>query len=123
MTGTIGIILGAFAGYVGGWLDSIIMQAADVVLAFPSIILAMAITAVRGGPGVYNALFAIILVLWPEYARVMRGAVLALKSNEYVTAAEAIGANRWRILMRHVCPARTRRSSSRRHWTSARRSS
>jgi peptide/nickel transport system permease protein len=104
VTGTIGIILGAFAGYVGGWLDSIIMRAADVVLAFPSIILAMAITAVRGGPGVSNALVAIILVLWPEYARVMRGAVLSLKSNEYVTAAEAIGANRWRILMRHILP-------------------
>jgi peptide/nickel transport system permease protein len=104
VTGTIGIILGAFAGYVGGWLDNIIMRAADVVLAFPSIILAMAITAVRGGPGVSNALVAIILVLWPEYARVMRGAVLALKSNEYVTAAEAIGATRWRILMRHILP-------------------
>ena len=103
-TGTIGVILGAFAGYVGGWLESIIMRAADVVLAFPSIILAMAITAVRGGPGVSNALVAIILVLWPEYARVMRGAVLAIKSNEYVTAAEAIGASRWRILMRHILP-------------------
>ncbi|MCA1666471.1 MAG: ABC transporter permease [Thermomicrobia bacterium] len=103
-TGTIGIILGAFAGYVGGWLDNVIMRAADVVLAFPSIILAMAITALRGGPGISNALLAIILVLWPEYARVMRGAVLALKSNEYVTAAEAIGASRWRILMRHILP-------------------
>ena len=103
-TATIGIILGAFAGYVGGWLDNIIMRAADVVLAFPSIILAMAITAVRGGPGVSNALIAIILVLWPEYARVMRGAVLSLKQNEYVTAAEAIGAGRWRILFRHVLP-------------------
>ncbi len=103
-TGTIGIILGAFAGYVGGWLDNIIMRAADVVLAFPSIILAMAITAVRGGPSVANALVAIILVLWPEYARVMRGAVLALKQNEYVTAAESIGATRWRILMRHILP-------------------
>ena len=80
------------------------MRAADVVLAFPSIILAMAITAVRGGPGVSNALVAIIFVLWPEYARVMRGAVLALKSNEYVTAAGAIGASRWRILLRHILP-------------------
>jgi len=103
-TATIGIILGAFAGYVGGALESVIMRAADVVLAFPSVILAMAITAVRGGPGVSNALIAIILVLWPEYARVMRGAVLAIKSNEYVTAAEAIGAGRWRILMRHILP-------------------
>jgi ABC-type dipeptide/oligopeptide/nickel transport system permease subunit len=103
-TAIIGVILGAFAGYVGGAVESVIMRAADVVLAFPSIILAMAITAVRGGPGVSNALVAIILVLWPEYARVMRGAVLAIKSNEYVTAAEAIGASRWRILMRHILP-------------------
>jgi ABC-type dipeptide/oligopeptide/nickel transport system permease subunit len=103
-TATIGIILGAFAGYVGGAIENVIMRAADVVLAFPSIILAMAITAVRGGPGVSNALIAIILVLWPEYARVMRGAVLSLKQNEYVTAAEAIGATRWRILMRHILP-------------------
>jgi ABC-type dipeptide/oligopeptide/nickel transport system permease subunit len=104
VTATIGIILGAFAGYVGGWLDNLIMRAADVVLAFPSIILAMAITAVRGGPGVSNALVAIILVLWPEYARVMRGAVLSLKQNDYVTAAESIGASRSRILLRHILP-------------------
>ncbi len=103
-TGTIGIILGAFAGYVGGAVDSVIMRAADVVLAFPPIILAMAITAVRGGPSVSNALVAITLVLWPEYARVMRGAVLSLKANDYVTAAEAIGATRWRILRRHILP-------------------
>jgi ABC-type dipeptide/oligopeptide/nickel transport system permease subunit len=106
-TATIGITLGAIAGYVGGAIDNVIMRAADVVLAFPSIILAMAITAVRGGPGVSNALLAIILVLWPEYARVMRGAVLALRENEYVTAAEAIGASRWRILTRHILPGTT----------------
>jgi peptide/nickel transport system permease protein len=106
-TATIGITLGAIAGYVGGAIDNVIMRAADVVLAFPSIILAMAITAVRGGPGVSNALLAIILVLWPEYARVMRGAVLALRENEYVTAAESIGATRWRILTRHILPGTT----------------
>src|SRR6476469_2641455 len=103
-TAAIGIILGAFAGYVGGALESVIMRAADVVLAFPSIILAMAITAVRGGPGVSNALIAIVLVLWPEYARVMRGAVLSLKTNEYVIAAESVGASRFRILTRHILP-------------------
>ncbi len=103
VTGLIGMILGAFAAYVGGAVDSVIMRAADVVLAFPSIILAMAITAVRG-PGLSNALIAVIFVLWPEYARVMRGAVLALKSNEYVTAAEAIGNSRWRVLLRHILP-------------------
>jgi ABC-type dipeptide/oligopeptide/nickel transport system permease subunit len=106
-TAAIGITLGALAGYVGGAIDNVIMRAADVVLAFPSIILAMAITAVRGGPGVSNALLAIILVLWPEYARVMRGAVLSLRENEYITAAESIGATRWRILLRHILPGTT----------------
>lgn len=105
VTVVIGVTLGAFAGYVGGAVESVIMRAADVVLAFPSIILAMAIAAVRGGPGLSNALVALIFVLWPEYARVMRGAVLGLKSNEYVTAAEAIGASRWRILLRHILPS------------------
>lgn len=100
----IGVTLGAIAGYVGGWLDSLIMRIVDVVLAFPSIILAMAITAARGGPGLENALIAIVLVLWPEYARVMRGLVLGLRSNEYVIAAESIGASRWRILARHIFP-------------------
>lgn len=106
-TAAIGITLGAIAGFVGGWLDTLIMRAADVVLSFPSIILAMAITAVRGGPGLSNALIAIVLVLWPEYARLMRGAVLSLKENEYVTAAEALGASRARILLRHILPGTT----------------
>jgi peptide/nickel transport system permease protein len=100
----IGVSLGAIAGYIGGWLDALIMRAADVVLAFPSIILALAITAARGGPGLSNALIAIVLVLWPEYARVMRGAVLSLKSNEYVIAAESVGASRFRILTKHILP-------------------
>ncbi len=104
VTLVIGATLGAIAGYAGGWADSIIMRVVDVVLAFPSIILAMAITAARGGPGLENALLAIVLVLWPEYARVMRGTVLSLKSNEYVTAAEAVGASRPRILLRHILP-------------------
>jgi peptide/nickel transport system permease protein len=104
VTLVIGSALGAISGYAGGWIDSIIMRVVDVVLAFPSIILAMAITAARGGPGLENALLAIVLVLWPEYARVMRGTVLSLKSNEYVTAAEAVGASRSRILLRHILP-------------------
>lgn len=103
-TSLIGVTLGGIAGYFGGWLDSLIMRIADMVLSFPSIILAMAITAVRGGPGLSNALVALVLVLWPEYARVMRGAVLALKQSDFVLAAEALGASHWRILIRHIMP-------------------
>ena len=104
-TGIIGCLLGAVAGYLGGWVDSVIMRISDAVLSFPSIILAMAITAARGGPGLGNALIAVVLVLWPEYARVMRGQVLAIRENEYVTAAEAVGASRWRVLSRHILPS------------------
>jgi peptide/nickel transport system permease protein len=105
LTGTIGSLLGAFAGYVGGPVDSVIMRAADAVLSFPSIILAMAITTARGGPGLENALLAVGFVLWPEYSRLMRGQVLAVRSNEFVTAAEAIGASRARVLFRHILPS------------------
>ena len=104
-TGTIGCLLGAIAGYLGGWIDSVIMRISDAVLSFPSIILAMAITAARGGPGLGNALVAVVLVLWPEYARLMRGQVLSVRTNEFVTAAESIGASRWRILARHILPS------------------
>ena len=74
ITVVIGCSIGAIAGFSGGWLDSLIMRICDVVLSFPSIILAMAIAAARGGPGLSNAMIADLLVLWPEYARVMRGA-------------------------------------------------
>lgn len=104
ITGAVGSILGAAAGYLGGTLDSIVMRAADAVLSFPSIILAMTITAVRGGPGLANALIAVAFVLWPEYARLMRGQVLALRSSEFVTAAESIGVPHQRILFRHILP-------------------
>lgn len=104
-TGIIGCTLGAIAGYSGGIVDSVIMRAADAILSFPSIILAMAITAIRGGPGLSNALIAVGFVLWPEYARVMRGQVLTIKNNEFVVAAESIGAKGRRVLFRHILPS------------------
>jgi peptide/nickel transport system permease protein len=105
VTGTVGCALGALAGYVGGALDSVVMRAADAILSFPSIILAMSITAVRGGPGLGNALIAVGFVLWPEYARLMRSQVLAIRENEFVTAARSVGAGRNRILFRHILPS------------------
>jgi peptide/nickel transport system permease protein len=104
-TGIIGCLLGAISGYAGGAIDSIIMRAADAILSFPSIILAMAITAVRGGPGLSNALIAVGFVLWPEYARLMRGQVLSIKTNEFVIAAQSIGAPSRQILLRHILPS------------------
>jgi peptide/nickel transport system permease protein len=105
ITGTIGCVLGALSGYLGGVVDSTIMRTCDAVLSFPSIILAMSIAAVRGEASLTNAMLAVILVLWPEYARLMRGQVLSLKSNEYVTAAESVGASRRRVLFRHIIPS------------------
>ena len=105
VTGILGCALGALAGYLGGAVDSVLMRAADAILSFPSIILAMSITAVRGGPGLGNALIAVGFVLWPEYARLMRSQVLAIRENEFVTAARSIGAGRNRILFRHILPS------------------
>jgi peptide/nickel transport system permease protein len=103
LTAALGTTLGAVAGFVGGLVDEFIMRLCDAVLAFPSLILAMAITAALG-PGLQNAMLAIVLVLWPEYARLMRGQVLALREMEYVTAARAVGAPEVRILWRHILP-------------------
>ena len=98
-----GSLVGASAGYIGGIYDLLIMRLADITLAFPSIVLALAIAAVLG-PSITNALIAMVLVWWPEYARLMRSQVLSVKNNEYVTAAVALGASRGRILMIHIIP-------------------
>jgi peptide/nickel transport system permease protein len=105
VTGTAGCMLGALAGYMGGAVDAVIMRAADAILSFPSIILAMTITAVRGGPGLGNALIAVGFVLWPEYARLMRSQVLTLRESEFVAAAQSVGAGQQRILFRHILPS------------------
>lgn len=98
-----GALVGALAGYLGGLFDLLIMRVADITLAFPSIVLALAIASVLG-PSLRNAVIAMILVWWPEYARLMRGQVLSVKNNEYVTAAASVGVPRWRILGRHILP-------------------
>src|SRR5215213_3298339 len=85
----VGILLGAIAGYVGGWLDNLIMRILDVLLAFPSLLLAIAIVSVLG-PGLTNAMLAIAIVSIPAYARVMRATVLTAKQDEYVVAARVI---------------------------------
>lgn len=99
----IGTLVGATAGYLGGIFDLVAMRMADITLAFPSIVLALAIAAVLG-PGLTNAVIAMAVVSWPEYARLMRGQVLGIRNNEYVFAAEMIGASRSRILFRHILP-------------------
>lgn len=100
---TIGVALGALAGYLGGIVDEIIMRITDIFLAFPSLVLAMAISATLG-KGIYNAMLAVGLVWWPWYARLVRGQFLTLRQVEFVEAARSVGASSLRIMWRHLLP-------------------
>jgi peptide/nickel transport system permease protein len=99
----IGTILGALAGYFGGWIDNLIMRVMDVLLAFPSLLLAIAIVTVLG-PGLQNALLAIGIVSIPAYARVVRASVLSVREMEYVSATRALGGDTMQILFRRILP-------------------
>ena len=103
IAGIIGTFYGALAGYAGGWLDNVMMRFSEMILSFPSLILAMIINAVMGS-NLFNTMFALVIVSWPTYARLMRSVVLSVKENEYVNAAEALGASRMRILMKEIIP-------------------
>lgn len=98
-----GISLGAVAGYFGGRVDNIIMRLMDIMLAFPTILLAMVIV-VAIGPGLFNAMIAVGIVSIPTYARITRATVLGERNKEYVLSAKALGANPLQILWQHVLP-------------------
>lgn len=98
-----GTLYGGLAAYLGGWPDEVAMRIVDMVLAFPSLILAMAI-AVALGPSIQNSMLALLVVWWPPYARLARGQVLALKARDFVSAAQALGGGERRILLRHIMP-------------------
>jgi len=98
-----GSILGLLAGYAGRWVDLSLMFCMDILLAFPATLLAIAIVAMIG-PGLRNSLIAISLVSIPFYARIARGAVLSLKKQEFVVAAEGLGGSHLRVLFRHIFP-------------------
>jgi peptide/nickel transport system permease protein len=100
---TIGGALGLIAGFVGGKVDSAIMRLVDVLLAFPYLLLALIIVAALG-PSLTNSIIAIGIIYTPQYARLMRGQVLAIQNAEFVWAARSVGATRWRIMLRHVLP-------------------
>ena len=99
----IGTVLGALGGYFGGWIDNLIMRVMDVLLAFPSLLLAIAIVTVLG-PGLQNALLAIGIVSIPAYARVVRASVLSVREMDYVSATRALGGNTIQILFRRILP-------------------
>lgn len=99
----IGVPAGLIAGYLRGFMDSVIMRLVDVFLAFPVIILAIAIVAVRG-PGLNNVMIALTFVYWTTYARVTRGVTLVLREEDYVLAVRSMGASSLRIMFRHILP-------------------
>lgn len=103
VAGFIGTVIGALAGFIGGWLDEGAMRVTEVFMAFPTIILAMAIAAALG-PSLINAVAAMVVVWWPNYARVVRSLVIGVKTQEYVEAARAIGVPQQRVLWRTVLP-------------------
>src|SRR5512135_1834232 len=98
-----GTLVGLIAGYSGGWLDEGLMRLTDIFFAFPSLILAMAIAGALG-PSLQNALIAVAIVIWPVYARLVRGQVLVLREREFVQAARSIGATDTVIIRRHLFP-------------------
>ena len=100
----IGVAIGTIAGYFGGLVDEVIMRIVDVLLAFPGILLNLAIVAIVPTAGVGVFIFAITINGWVGYARVARGQVLEVREREFVVAARAIGASPWRVMLRHVVP-------------------
>ena len=98
-----GTILGALAGFSGGWVDNLIMRIMDIFLAFPFLLLAISIVFVLG-PGLTNAMLAISIVSMPAYARVVRAAVLSIRETDYVEASRALGASNFQILLKRILP-------------------
>ena len=99
----LGIFLGSIAGYFGGIIDEIIMRITDIFLAFPPLILAMAIT-VALGPSITSVMFALIIVYWPSYTRLIRGDILSIREEDYVEATRGVGSSHARIIIRHILP-------------------
>ena len=103
ISGTVGVLLGLLAGFLGGWIDELVMRFMDVLFAFPAVLLAITIMAILGR-GVGNAMVAIAIVYVPIFARVTRGAVISVRGREFVTAARALGKGQMGIMLRHVLP-------------------
>jgi peptide/nickel transport system permease protein len=103
VAGSIGTAMGIVSGYVGGWVDQIIMRVTDAWLALPAIVFAIFLAAMVG-PSMWNIIAILGAVYWTRYARVIRGEVLTLREREYVKLAEIAGASKWRVIKRHILP-------------------
>jgi peptide/nickel transport system permease protein len=100
---TIGFILGALSGYVGGWVDNVIMRLTEIVMCFPTFVLILILVGMLG-PNIANVMLVIGLFGWPDIARLIRGQVLLLREQEYVIAARAVGAGKWYVMVKHIAP-------------------
>lgn len=98
-----GLLVGTAAGYLGGWVDTVLMRVTDIFLAFPALILALAFVAALG-PSIGNAILAIVLTAWPPYARVARAETIAVRRADYIAAARLQGTSASRIIARHIVP-------------------
>lgn len=103
IAGPTGLVLGIISGFFGGKIDEILMRLTDMFLAFPKLILAMAVASALG-PNLNNAILAIAVASWPAYARLARGETLVIREHDFIEAVRALGANNFRILLRHVLP-------------------
>jgi peptide/nickel transport system permease protein len=103
VAGGIGTFMGILSGYVGGWVDQIIMRVTDAWLALPAIVFAIFLAAMVG-PSMWNIIVILGAVYWTRYARVIRGEVLTLREREFVKLAEIAGASKWRVIKRHILP-------------------
>jgi nickel transport system permease protein len=99
----IGLLVGTFAGYKGGWIDAVLMRLCEGVMAFPNLVLIIGLVGVLG-PGLMQVVLAMMLVQWVYYARMFRGMVLSLKERNFITAARISGSSQWQIIRRHMIP-------------------
>lgn len=99
----IGIIVGAVAGYIGGWIDSMLMRLCEGIMAFPNLVLVLGVVGIFG-PGLMQVLLALVLVQWVYYARICRNMVVSLKQQHFIAAARISGSSSWKIIYKHIIP-------------------